>query len=372
MLRMGRRPLFAFATAALPLVAGCAAAGPVQRAAPELPDGTFVAGYHPYWAADHWESYPFDVLDRLYFFEAEARPDGSLELHGWPERWSEMVHAASAQGVGVTPTISMHDEDGFEVLFADADRIDRLVDTIVTMLGALPVSGVHLDFEVFRPVDDAARDGFTGFVAQLAARIRREDPSLAISIFTLAFDADDVYNERALGQIADYLVVQGYDYFSPGSEAAGPTGPHAGWDGLNWSTVVQRFDTFGVPRRKVVMSVPLFGYEWPVESEERGAPTRGVATTVPFVAPPEVLPELPRARASADEHGFERDPQSGTAWYRFETPDGWRQGWFDDAVSLAEKYDFVRRNGLGGIALFPLAYGDEEIWAGLRSAFGNR
>ncbi|MEM7416943.1 MAG: glycosyl hydrolase family 18 protein [Gemmatimonadota bacterium] len=354
------------------VLAGCAPAL-VHPTRPPPPDGAFVAGYHPYWTGDAWTAYPFDVLDRLYFFETEARPDGTLERHGWPSEWSDLTAAARAAGVGVAPTVSMHDEDGFEVLFADPDRVERLVESIINLVDEVPdVSGVHLDFEVFRRVDPRARDGFTGFVVYLADELRRVHPGVALSVFTLAFDGDDVYNERALGRVADYLVVQGYDYHSPGSESAGPTAPTGGWRGVNWSSVIRRFDDFGVPRSKIVMSVPLFGYEWPVSSDERGAEASGAGTTIPLTGPGDVLTDLPRARTMAERYGTERDEESGSVWYRYQTADGWRQGWFDDDESLRRKYAFVKREGLGGIAIFPLAYGDDGVWSGLRAAFPPR
>ena len=68
---------------------------------------------------------------------------------------------------------------------------------------------------------------------------------------------------------------------------------------------------------------------------------------------------------------MERDGESRSPWYRYQTAEGWRQGWYEDAESLREKYEFARVRGVGGIALFPLAYGDEEIWEGLRAAFAR-
>jgi spore germination protein YaaH len=197
------------------------------------------------------------------------------------------------------------------------------------------------------------------------------DPALSLSVFTLAFDEDDVYNERALGHVADYLVVQGYDFYSSDSPRAGPVGAVSGWGTLNWEAVVNRFESFGVPARKIVMGVPLYGYEWPVASDEMGAETRGAGRTIPYAAPSDVLPDSPRARVRAEEHGVRRDPESGSPYYSFRDGDGWYQGWFDDAESLRAKYDFVRARGLGGIAIFPLAYGDAGLWEELRRAFAS-
>ncbi|MDA0327669.1 MAG: glycosyl hydrolase family 18 protein [Gemmatimonadetes bacterium] len=354
------------------LLVACASVGPSPRV--ELPttsDRFFVAGYHPYWAGDSWSTYPLDVLDELYFFELEAGADGAImDAHGWPDRWRPMVSAAVGAGVQVVPTISIHDADAFRALFSDAARVDRLTGAILGVLGSTPgLSGIHLDFEVFQTVDVSVREGFTAFVAQLSRKMRDTDPSLSLSVFTLAFDDDDVYNERALGQIADFLVVQGYDFYSAGSAQAGPVGAVSGWGRLNWGTVVDRFEAFGVPARKLVMGVPLYGYEWPVTSGEMGADVRTTGRTIPYSAEAEVLPELPRALERATTYGKLRDPMSGSPYYTFQTDDGWHQGWFEDAESLRAKYAFVRARGLGGIALFPLAYGTDELWNDLRRAF---
>lgn len=358
--------------AATVTAAGCAT-GPGPRVLmPTNVDRPFVAGYHAYWTGDAWTDYPMDALDELVFFELEVGADGRiLDPHEWPERWRPMVDAVVDAGVQVVPTISMHDPDSFGALFTDAGRVERLVDSILSLLAASPgLSGVHLDVEVFQGVDLAARDGYTAFVARLAERMRTLYPRLSLSVFVLAFDDDDVYNEGALGQIADFIVVQGYDYHSMGSESAGPVAALEGWERLNWRTVVERFDAFGVPRDKIVMSVPLYGYEWPVASDEPGAEALDTGVIVPYTASPEILPDSPRAREQVERHGLLRDPVSGSPYYVYQGPEGWVQGWFEDAESLRAKYDFVRANGLGGMAIFPLAYGDEQVWEDLREAVG--
>jgi spore germination protein YaaH len=362
---------------------GCASAGgPAPVLVPTAIDRPFVAGYHVYWAGDAWLDYPLDMLDELHVFEIEVGADGGVEdSHGWPTEWRGLVAEAVDAGVQVVPTVSLHDAAAFEALFADAARIERLVGTVLDLLAMEPrLSGIHLDFEVFQPVDVAARDGFTAFVAELAAELRGRFPGKSLSVFALAFDDDDVYNERALGQLVDYLVVQGYDYHELSSPNAGPVGALRGWGRLNWEHVVDRFTSFGIPRRKLVMGLPLYGYEWPVASDEPGAErvapgepgAERVApgVIVPYAADPDVVPELPRAREQAERHGVLRDPVSGSPYYVFRRPSGWVQGWFEDAESLAAKIEFVRARGLGGVALFPLAYGIPELFEALREALG--
>lgn len=354
-------------------VSGCAATAGLGTVTPTTGDRFFVAGYHPYWAGDAWASYPWDALDELYFFEIGVGADGGLaDARGWPDAWRPLLERARAEGVRVVPTVSLHDAAAFTELFTRPDRVARLVEELITHVRATPgLGGLHLDFEVFEPVDVSVRDGFTAFVARLDRQMADADPSLALSAFTLAFDDDDVYNERALGEVADFLVVQGYDFHSSAEPRAGPVGGLEGWDRLNWRSVLDRFLAFGVPPRKIVMAVPLYGYQWPVTSDAPGANTRGVAVTIPLAPPDDVVPELPRAFVQAERYGARRDAASGSPYYAFQDSTGWYQGWFEDAESLRAKYAFVRDNGLGGVALFPLAYGNADLWADLRAAFNR-
>jgi len=327
-----------------------------------------VAGYHAYWTADAWREYPWDALDALYFFEIEAGADGSLaDAHGWPDAWRELLERARGARVPVVPTISMHDADAFEAVFTDPARAARLADEILALLAATPgLGGVHLDFEVFRPVDPDARDGYTAFAARLARMLRAEGGTRSLSVFALAFDDADAYDERSLAEIADYLVVQGYDLHHADGALAGPLAATQGWGRLNWEGILERYAALGIARERLVMAVPLYGYEWPVVADRIGAPTRGAAVMIPLAPADRVVPELPRARARAREHGTQVDPESRSPFYAYHDGSGWRQGWFDDEASLSAKYALVRSRGLAGVALFPLAYGDSLVWTEIR------
>ena len=358
--------------ALLTLVGLGACAGGPRGVVPMVGERFFVAGYHPYWAGEEaWSDYPFDALDRLYFFEVEAARDGTLgDPHGWPEQWTGLAERARERGVDLVPTLSMHGVEGFQELFGSPDAVSRLVDEAVALLRTTPgLGGLHLDFEVFSPVEQDVRDGYLQFVARLSRRMTAMDPSYTLSAFVLAFDDDDVYAERPLSELVDYLVVQGYDYHSAGEPNTGPVAPLSGWGRLNWSYVVDRFLSFGVPARKIVMAAPLYGYEWPTDTDEPGSTTRGQGTEIVLAPRPEVVPELSRAPDMADLHGLRRDPVSGSPYYVFRDQSGWHQGWFEDAESLRAKYRFVRERGLGGIAIFPLAYGDTGHWRDLEEAF---
>lgn len=215
------------------------------------------------------------------------------------------------------------------------------------------------------------RANFTAFVGGLRAEMDRLRDGLHLSVYVLAYDESNVFDEGALAAVADYLVVQGYDLHSRTEDRTGPVAALEGWGRRNWQAIVARLVDLDVPRSKIVMSVPYFGYEWPAESDAPGARTTGSGTTVAYadVDTVDATGGPPSALHRAREHGLRRDPASGSPYYAYEDTSGWRQGWFEDAVSLAEKYRFVREEGLRGVAIFPPAYGSEELAEALEQAF---
>ena len=153
--------------------------------------------------------------------------------------------------------------------------------------------------------------------------------------------------------------------------SAGPVAPLTGWAGADWQAIVARYTALGIPRERLVMTVPYFGYEWPTDTEHPGAVTRGPGQAITYAPVDEAY--LPWIRIAAEArtaaYGLRRDAASGSPYYAYRGADGWYQGWFEDALSLQAKYAFIRQAGLGGVAVFPLGYADGRLDAVLRDAF---
>jgi spore germination protein YaaH len=269
--------------------------------------------------------------------------------------------------VSLVPVVTLHPERAVSTLLSDSGAVARAVDTLSELLATAPaLDGIHLDLEVFDPVPPAARDGYVSLAKGLRTRLDALGTGAVLSVFIPALDVPDAYDEAGLAAVADYLVVQGYDLHHRTGVRAGPLAALDGWAPLDWATITDRLTGLGIPPGRLVMGVPLYGYEWPVEGPEPGSATRGPGVAVPLTAPPDVLPELPRADARVARFGVRRDPVTGSPYYAFETADGWVQGWIEDAGSLEAKVEFVRSRGLGGVAFFPLAYAPAELHRELR------
>ena len=126
----------------------------------------------------------------------------------------------------------------------------------------------------------------------------------------------------------------------------------------------------GISRNQLVMSTPYYGYEWPTEHGEIGSPTVAMGRTISHSPIADIAPEFGLSALELYTlHGLRRDPESGAAFYAFQNDSVWIQGWFDDEQSLTMKYDYVKDNRLGGVAIFPLAYDRGRFNGQLRIAF---
>lgn len=331
---------------------------PAPEPAPE-PASFRVVGYHAWWMRDTWQTYDFGLLDKVMFFEFEATADGTfVEQHGWPLAWTPLARQAHDTGTAFVPTVAVLNAETFRTLFTSPRRMQALHDNTMTLVRGASADGVHLNFEVFEAVPAEARRNLTAFVRGLRSALRTYRPDAQLSIFLPGFDHGEAYDEQALAAMADFVVVQGYDMHWLTSVDAGPVAPLVGWNGANWGAILDRFLSLGVPRHKMLMAVPYYGYEWPTVSDQPGAATRGEGQPITYA--PVDADYLPLIQVSAEArvaaYGKRRDPISQAPYYAYRGTDGWYQGWFEDAQSLRQKYDFVRRERLGGVAIFLLGY----------------
>ena len=358
------------------LLAGCAAPRPAVEE-PQVPaadaDEYLVAGYHPYWMQDAWRSYDASVFDEIYFFSIGIDSTGQIaERNGWPDRWFTMQQELVQRGMHVTPVVALFSQSAFERLFATNSSSDVLLETLLGLLRDSPsVGGIQLDFEVYQPVSASMRGQFTEFVERLREEMHEIRADSKLSLYILAYDGSDVIDEAALARHVDYFVVQGYDLHGRNEDRTGPVAGLEGWGDRNWHYIVQRLSDLGISRRQIVMSVPYFGYEWPAETDQPGARTTGGGVTLSYApVDPALVPGTRRsALQESQKYGLRRDSLSGSPYYAYEDSVGWRQGWFEDAESLRDKYEYVQEAGLRGVAIFPPAYGSDELEAVLREFF---
>jgi spore germination protein YaaH len=319
-----------------------------------------VYGWHPYWASSSaYLSYDYNALSHIacFGYEADSATGGYTSIHGWDT--TPIIAYAHQRGVKVTLTVISFGYDENDKLLSDTVRQQRMINSLITLLKSRSGDGVNFDIETVR---SAQRANLVAFMRRAATQIKSQIPGAEISMATPAVDWSGTWDFYQLGQICDYLVVMGYDYYWSGSTTAGPVAPLEG-ESYNVTRTVDTYIANGVPREKIILGVPWFGFDWPVQSAVRKSNATGTASSRTYIV----------AEQMASTSGKSFDQMTKVPWFAYLSGSSWRQVWYDDSLSLMLKYSLVNSRALGGIGIWALSYegGKQEIWSGIKSAFAT-
>ncbi|MFW5896695.1 MAG: glycosyl hydrolase family 18 protein [Bacillota bacterium] len=223
----------------------------------------------------------------------------------------------------------------------DPVHTERALEVIGTILER-GYDGVDLNFESVRPED---RNALNNFVAELRARYG-EDYLITMPVHAKLWDGPNhwyyAYDYETLGRLVDYLIPMAYDQHwstaSPGPVAAA-------W----WVENVIRYTLTQVPREKVLLGVPFYGYDW----EDVDDPHRARAYTWPSC--------LDRAGRFGAQ--IEWSDGDSVPYYRYADEDGKKRiVYFENEESLAAKLELVTDYGLAGVSFWRLGQEHPDAW----------
>jgi spore germination protein YaaH len=310
------------------------------------------------WMPDGWKDQPLQDLERVVVFDMSVDALGEINGgSGWPERWQALRARAEVSGTKLELGISCLNEITFDAIFSSAAARTRLLEGLTELARGDDVAGLHIDFEVYGSVPTAAVTEYQNFLLLLASRLHSMNKSRELSVFYPAGVDVAVYDARTLAQ-TDYIVLQGYDMHWLHSTHAGPLSPLAGEQSMNWQAIIASALQAGATRDKLLMGFPLYGYEWPVLTDDARSQTLGEGQALYFSASADDAHKQPIAsiKERIRHYGVVYEPESGSAYFQYKKSDVFFAGWFEDEVSLRKKARFLHEQGLSGIAFFALGY----------------
>jgi len=212
--------------------------------------------------------------------------------------------------------------------------------------------GWQLDLE---HVDPADKGRYSRFVAEVAARLHRDNRLLSVAVVPRFSDAypdrstkefrtgewGAPYDYRALGRVVDFLTLMTYEHHGESD----PPGPVAGYE---WVKEAVHYAIARVPRSKLLLGIPFYGREW--VSQGQTETTRSLA----FQDAQELL-----GRPGTE---FRWDDRWRTRWFQYRDASGEHTGWYEDSESLGAKLQLMRQYQLRGFAAWRLGVEDPKFW----------
>lgn len=319
-----------------------------------------VSGWLPYWTmsaslasvdsnADVWS----DASPFWYFATSAARIAGHTGA-GDPVVISDL----HSRGILVLPTVTETLNAAQMAPFL-SDPAQRAVH--VQALTALAVSngydGIDLDYESMNFGGTATekatvRDGFVALIGELGAALDAQGKLLSVTVGarTATVNWWPVHDYARLGAVVDRFRIMAYDYHYAGS-TPGAVAP------LDWVHQVASYAVTVVPKGKIQLGAPLYGYDWP--GDPAAADGWGTARSLSFNAV-----EALRTSVAAPRQWS----STAAAPYFTYTKDGIsHEVWYNDAESTTAKMTLIETYGIKGLVFWAVGAEDARQWSILRS-----
>jgi len=224
------------------------------------------------------------------------------------------------------------DGPGMAALLHDPRQRAALLDRIEPWLAANRAGGAFFDFEELPP---SAQADYRAFLSEANTRFDKHGWVIAMA----APVGDRSWNLPAYARIVDRVFLMSYDEH----ELSGPPGPIASQAWFAKSVTDAARD---IPASKLVVAIGNYGYDWYGKGGD----------------PMTVEEAWQAARDSGAMPVFDR--ASGNSGFAYEEDDGGKHVvWLLDAASAYNQIAFLRRAGIGGVALWRLGAEDPGLWS---------
>lgn len=323
-----------------------------------------IVGFLPYWLLAKADKEYAQYLTTLTYFGLVVDADGKPIYLANPKEeepgWTALKNGKfNSQDLPSSLLVHSADDEIIAELIKDpVSSAQALVSEIVPIMKSRGFDDLNLDIESFLEASESARANFTTFIATVAEEVQNEFlGTLTVEIPPIALVRSNLADPAAIGHIADYIVLMTYDYHYLGSMTAGAVAPVGGGGEIlefDVETAVQEAVKV-IPSHKILLGIPLYGYEWETLRHAQGAPTiPGGASTASTRRIEELLAECATCSAQFDE--IAKEP-----YLVYPENDYFNQIYYENETSMKEKISLAQRYQLGGVALWALGYEDSTI-----------
>lgn len=335
--------------------------------------GNQAMGFLPYWLLDKAKNDYSKYLNGIYYFGVTIGDEGNIvklvnpqeKEPGWYALESGKVDPFLQDARNNHQIISLVAFSGVNssigVLISDPVRhAVNLVSDVAPVMKKYGFSDLNLDVEYLDTASPEAQMNFTKFVGEIKKLLENEDlGTLSIDVSPTAFIKNYLVDPVEISKYVDSMIIMGYDYHFQGSYVTGPVAPLFGASNVSEfdiQTAIQKALAL-FPAQKVILGVPLYGYEWETITENpRSSVIPGTGLTASSQRVQELLSKCATCSAQFDSLAQEK-----YVVYKDIDTNSYHQIFYPDEQTMSAKIKFAQKYNLGGIALWALGYEDQTI-----------
>jgi spore germination protein YaaH len=327
-----------------------------------------VYGYLPYWESSAAPTLNYDVLSTVAYFGVGADGAGNLVesgsgWSGWNSSWmTDVINNAHMHGTRVVLTVesfawTSSDANVQTALLSSSTAQANLITQIVGQVTGRGVDGVSLDFE---PIAAGQKSTYVTFVRSLRAALDAAHPGYEIVFDATGYVANyDAANLLAPGG-ADAVFIMGYGFRSDSSNPVGSIDPLTSPTVYDLTDAVNAYKALA-PASSIILGLPYYGIAWSTTSNALNARSQsGYTCPAGGTYPSAGIATYAWASGQAATSGYSYDSVEQSAWSAYQIGSGacqtWAEVYYDDARSLAAKYDMIIYQNLRGAGIWVLGY----------------
>lgn len=254
---------------------------------------------------------------------------------------SEYVAKAHNMGLEVWPTFNNIDHSAdvdMDALLSYTSKRKALIGRLVGDIKAYGIDGINVDIEM---LPTSAGKDFSEFIRELSVSCRRNGIVLSIDNY-VPLGNTGYYDRKTQGEVADYVVIMGYDEHYAGSQTAGSVAS------INYVETGIVNTLSEVPASKVINAVPFYTRVWETKGADVSSTAYDMVAASDWVKNRGIT--LKWDEATCQNYG------------EFTKGDTTYQIWMEDVESLKVKLNVMKNYGLAGVAEWRLGYETSNVW----------
>lgn len=213
---------------------------------------------------------------------------------------------------------------------------NELLDNIEDMLESKGFAGLNVDFEYIYPEN---KNDYNIFLQKLADRIKSKNYLLFTSVApkiggNQAGTLYEAHDYAFHGKVADGVIIMTYEW--------GYTyGPPMAVAPLNQVKRVLEYAITTIPKEKILMGMPNYGYDWKLPYQ-KGTAAKAISN----------LTALNIAIRNNSEIKF--DSVASAPYFKYFSDGTEHIVWFDDARSFEARFELIEEYGLAGTSIWTI------------------
>lgn len=335
-----------------------------------------IIGFQPFWLLKKADRSYRPFINTFTYFGLTLDSDGTIlklvnpqeEEPGWTtlrlKSFEEKLNQAKKSHLKLSLLVHQSDEASISALLENPKKhAQNLINDAAPLMKKYGFTDFNLDIESFKKASESAQQKMTAFVKEVKKGANENNlGTLTVEVNPTALIKPQLIDAEEIGKIADFLVLMAYDFHYINSYLAGPVAPVGGVGKVREYDVEQALKELLniVPKEKIILGIPLYGYEWETLSDAPGAPTiPGGGSTASHRRVSEFLISCDNCRQIIDD-------DSKQPYVIFPEESFFHQIYYENEQSLKEKLALVKKYKIAGIALWALGYEGENILDSLR------